>query len=104
MGNQIFEKLMLLAKRNGIDVRFLPFKAYKGLLRADSNNATIGIKSDMGFNEKTYTLAHELAHYYLHSGNGDIIGGDRHAEYEEQADRAAKMLLAALAVGQKGGA
>ncbi len=40
-----------------------------------------------------YNLAHELAHVYLHYDKGDTIRSERHADYEEQADRAAKMLL-----------
>ena len=40
-----------------------------------------------------YNLAHELAHSYLHYDKGDTIHSERHAEYEEQADRAAEMLL-----------
>lgn len=40
-----------------------------------------------------YNLAHELAHAYLHYDKGDTIHSERHADYEEQADRAAEMLL-----------
>ena len=40
-----------------------------------------------------YNLAHELAHAYLHYDKGDTINSDLHEQYEEQADRAAKMLL-----------
>lgn len=42
------------------------------------------------------TLAHELAHHFLHYEKGDTISSDKHAEYEEQADRADNMLLVAL--------
>lgn len=42
-----------------------------------------------------YNLAHELAHYFLHYDKGNILLSDNQ-EYEEQADRAAKMLLEAL--------
>lgn len=46
--------------------------------------------------EVNYNLAHELAHAYLHYDKGDTINSGMHEQYEEQADRAAKMLLDAI--------
>lgn len=43
-----------------------------------------------------YNLAHELAHAYLHYDKGNTIDSREHVQYEEQADRAAKMLLEAI--------
>jgi Zn-dependent peptidase ImmA (M78 family) len=54
----------------------------------------IGIRQSLPTIEDiNYILAHEIAHVYLHYDKGDTITSDRHDEYEEQADRAAKMLL-----------
>lgn len=93
------EKLMHLAEKNNITVRFVPLPISKGRLKCVRGEVRIGIRMGMSFDEYVYTLAHELAHYYLHYDKGDTIASDRHKEYEEQADRAAKMLLAALSVG-----
>lgn len=92
------EKLMHLAEKNNIRVRFTPFET-KGGIEYRSEELRIGIRAEMGFDEYVDNLAHELAHYFLHYDKGDTITSEKHAEYEEQADRAAKMLLAALSVG-----
>jgi len=92
------EELLHLAEKNNIRVRFTPFQT-KGGIEYRSEELRIGIRAEMGFNEYVESIAHELAHYFLHFDKGDTIRSDRHAEYEEQADRAAKMLLAALSVG-----
>ena len=98
------ESLMHLAEENNISVRFVPFKASDGRLAYIRGEVRIGIRIGMTFDEYVYNLAHEIAHYFLHYDKGDTIRSEKHAEYEEQADRAAKMLLAALSTGQKGGA
>lgn len=92
------EKLMHLAEENNISVKFVPFKASDGRLKYVRDEFRIGIRIGMTFDEYIYNLAHELAHYFLHYDKGDTIRSERHKEYEEQADRAAKMLLEALAV------
>lgn len=52
----------------------------------------------MDFDNYIYNLAHELAHLYLHYDKGDTIKSDHHDEYEEQADRAARMLIDVLSM------
>ena len=56
----------------------------------------MAIANDRELNEMNFTLAHELAHAYLHYDKGNILEND--GSYEEQADRAAKMLIDALGV------
>ena len=98
---RVFEALVRLAVSNGIIVRFAPLQASHARLK----NNRIALNEKLATIEDiNYNLAHELAHSFLHYDKGDTIGSDRHAEYEEQADRAAKMLLAALEVELKGGA
>ena len=92
------ETLMHIAEEQGISVRFVPFKAYNGRLKAVKEEVRIGVRMGMNFDEYVYTLAHELAHYFLHYDKGDTINSEKHAEYEEQADRAAQMLLTALSI------
>lgn len=96
------EELLHLAEKNNISVRFVPFKANDGKLKYVRDEFRIGIRIGMSFDEYVYILAHELAHYFLHYDKGDTIGSERHEEYEEQADRGAKMLLAALKGGSDG--
>jgi len=95
---KIFEDLVHLSEMNGMKIVVRSFKSSaKGLL----NDATIGLSNKLSTEEMTYTLAHELAHAFLHYDKGDTIHSERHTEYEEQADRGARMLLAALAVSGK---
>jgi len=92
------ERLMYIAKQQGIKVRFQPLKASDGRMAVVKDEVRIGIKAGMEFDEYVYTLAHELSHWFLHYDKGDTISSEKHREYEEQADRAAKMLLLALSV------
>lgn len=91
----VFEKLLHMARAKDLHVKFVPFKTYYGRLRGDR----IGIANDLGIDDINYNFAHELAHLYLHYDKGDTITSEKHQDYEEQADRAAKMLLDALNVG-----
>lgn len=88
---KIFERLIHLSRIRGLQVKFCPLKYNYGRLKGDK----VAIANDMGLNEVNYTLAHELAHAYLHCDKGNILEND--GSYEEQADRAAKMLIDALA-------
>lgn len=84
---KIFERLIHLARKKGLQVKFAPLQCSYGRLKGDR----VGIANDIDIDKINYTLAHELAHAYLHYDKGDIMGAE--GNYEEQADRAAKMLL-----------
>lgn len=92
------EILMRTAESEGISVRFVPFEYNNGKHKFTKEEVRIGVKMGMNFDEYVYTLAHELAHYFLHYDKGDTITSEKHKEYEEQADRAARMLLMALSI------
>lgn len=96
--SKVFRKLMLLANKNDVKILFVPFKAYDGRFTRRSGEYRIGIRIDMDFDDYIYNLAHELAHLYLHYDKGNIMGSEREAEYEEQADRAARMLIDVLSI------
>lgn len=91
---RVFERLLKIASDNSLQLKFVPFENYYGRLKGDK----IGLSIDMDIKKINYTLAHELAHYFLHFDKGDTINSNSHRDYEEQADRAAKMLLAAVAL------
>lgn len=86
---QIFEKLLHLAVERGITVRFCPFQASEGRLRGNR----LGIAQDLNIDKINYNLAHEIAHSFLHYDKGNMIESPKREEYEEQADRAANMIL-----------
>lgn len=92
---EVFCRLVHLAGKNGISVSFFPFQFYDGRIKGDK----IGIRQDLNtIDEYNYNLAHELAHVYLHFDKGNLVNIDasERAPYEEQADRAAKMILDVL--------
>lgn len=90
---KIFEKLVHLATEKGIVVRFAPLKASCGRIKRNR----IAIKQDLpSIDEINYTLAHELAHVYLHYDKGDTMNSPDNKEYEEQADRVAMLILELL--------
>ena len=92
---KIFEKLIHLAVSKGIIVRFAPLQA--SYARIKGNRIALNQNLDT-IDDFNYNLAHELAHYFLHYDKGDILKADNDQGYEEQADRAAKMLLEVLAM------
>lgn len=94
---KIFENLVHMAVENGITVKFAPLKVSYARIKGNR----IALNQNLGtIDDFNYNLAHELAHYFLHYDKGEILGNE---DYEEQADRSAKMLLTALSVSQKGG-
>lgn len=72
------EKLIHLAKENKISVKFVPFMDNNSRLKYAETEVRIGIRMGMSFNEYVYTLAHELAHYFLHFDKGDKKGSYTH--------------------------
>lgn len=92
---KIFEKLVHLAVSKGIIVRFAPMKS--SYARIKGNRIALNPNLDT-IDDFNYNLAHELAHYFLHYDKGDILNTGNDQGYEEQADRAAKMLLEVLAM------
>ena len=71
------KELIRLANTKNISVKFKPLKYNDGRLKGNQ----ILIREGMDEDHTIWILAHEIAH---------------HDEYEEQADRGAKMLLCAL--------
>lgn len=90
---EIFASLVQLANAQGIIVKFAPLTVSDGRLKGNR----LAIRQDLpSIEDFNYNLAHELAHAYLHYDKGDTINSEIHEQYEEQADRAAKMLLDAI--------
>lgn len=93
-----FESMIhMIDYKNGA-VLFGGLKANYGRLKVENGEVRIAIRSKMNFDEYIFNLAHEIAHLYLHFDKGNIIQGPKNNEYEEQADRAANMLIDMLSV------
>ena len=90
---EVFAMLVHLATSKGIIVRFCPLQLSDARIKENR----LALRQDLPTIEDfNYNLAHELAHAYLHHDKGDTINSESHEQYEEQADRAAKMLLDVL--------
>ncbi len=86
-----------MAAEKGIVVKFAPLRANRAMIQGDR----IAIKQDLStIDDFNYELAHELAHAYLHYDKGNILSGEvdekLYVEYEQQANRAAQMMIDAL--------
>ena len=92
---KMLERLIHLAHANGIKVAFVPFQGNDGLIKSTANQTRIGLRADMGIDDYLFVLAHEIAHFFLHNGI-NVKDSCREKEYEEQANKAAKMLLQAI--------
>lgn len=89
---KVFERLVHLANQKNISILFADLQAYDGRIKGNR----LAVRSSLpGINEFNFILAHELAHAYLHYDKGDIT---ETKDYEEEADRAAMLLLDALKV------
>jgi Zn-dependent peptidase ImmA (M78 family) len=58
-----------IAEHHGLDVRLAPFEGdLSGALVRTEKEAYIGVNSSHHPNRQRFTIAHELAHYFLHKG------------------------------------
>lgn len=83
--------LLLLADSLGLKTRFADLRDNDGLIKGER----VAIRDGMNEKQTAFILAHEIAHAALHFDKGNIRGLP---EYEEQANRAAGLLLMALNV------
>lgn len=86
------KELIKLANTKNISVKFKPLKYNDGRLKGNQ----ILIREGMDEDHTIWILAHEIAHWFLHYDKGNTMTSPLHDEYEEQADRGARLLLCAL--------
>lgn len=94
VNDPMINKLIKLANKKNMKVRLVDFKVRRGFLKGNR----IGLDLKLNVDDLRYTLAHELAHVYLHIDKGDIIGSPLHNEYEEQANRTANLIIDLLSL------
>lgn len=95
--HKLFEMLKFIMKEFKINVKLKPLQANNGLLYVDR----CAIRANMPLEMINNVLAHEVAHLYLHYDQGDTINSPKHEEYEQEADRAAQLLIDALCIGRR---
>lgn len=91
---RVFKVLLQVAEDRCIKVSSYPFKCFDSRLHGD----TIGIRTDVTVEKACYELAWELSHSFIHYKDGDMINSPLAKDYNEQATRAAEMILKILNV------
>lgn len=89
---QIFNCLQNYLNVVGINTNFLPLQASNA--RIKDNRIVVRFGQDL--ETTNFMLAHEIAHFNLHSG--DLINNPD-PELEAEADRAAEMIIKILRAG-----
>lgn len=88
----VFKVLLDFADRQGIKIRSFPFTSYKSVLHGDH----IGVKNKMTLEEVNYEIAFELSHAIMHYDQGDMVHSPLAKIYNQQAEKAATMLIGLL--------
>ena len=86
--------LLQVAEDSGIGVSSYPFKTFESVLK----NGNIGIRTGVTVEKACYELAWESSHSFIHYKDGDMINSPLAKDYNEQATRAAEMILKILNV------
>lgn len=93
----IFKNLLAIAEENDIILKLKDIPGYFSILKGKR----IAVRKNLEFEKVVYELAYELAHYFIHYNQGDIINSPLSKDYNEQAERAARMLIRLLDIKAK---
>ena len=91
---RMLKVLLKVADDRGIRVDSFPFGTVDSMLK----DGRIGIRTGMTVEKACYELAWELSHAFIHYDGGDMIKGPLSKDYNEQATRAATMVMKILNV------
>lgn len=81
-----------MAEEKGITVTSYPFQKIDSALK----NKTVGVKKGLTLEKTCYEIAWELSHIFIHYDNENMIQSPLAKDYNDQATRAAGMLIKAL--------
>lgn len=93
----IFKNLLALAEEQHIVLKLKDLKGYASILKGDR----IAVRKNQLFEKVVYEVAYELAHYFIHYNQGDLINSPLAKDYNEQAERAAFMMIRMLDIKAK---
>ena len=94
----VFRNLMTFADVNGIQIKMKSLQHHNSMLY----DKRIAVRENQSFERVTYEIAYELAHYCIHHKDGNLINSPLEKEYNEQAERAAAMMIHMLDVKAQG--
>ena len=93
----VFKNLLALAEEQGIMLKIKDLKGYDSYLKGQR----IAIRKNQMFEKVVYEAAFELAHYFIHYDAGDMINSPLAKDYNDQAEKAAFMIIRLLDIKAK---
>lgn len=93
----VFKNLLALAEEQGIMLKIKDLKGYDSYLKGQR----IAIRKNQMFEKVVYEAAFEPAHYFIHYDAGDIINSPLAKDYNDQAEKAAFMIIRLLDIKAK---
>lgn len=88
----VLRVLLKMADEKDIRVASYPFQKVNSAVC----DRTIGVKNGLDLERICYEIAWELSHLFIHYDNGNIIKSPLAKDYNDQASRAATMLIKAI--------
>ena len=93
----IFKNLLALAEEQGITLKIKDISGYYSVLRGKR----VAVRKNQMFENVIYEIAYELAHYFIHYNQGNMVRSPLRKDYNEQAERAASMMIRMLDINAK---
>lgn len=93
----VFKNLLALAEEQGIILKLKSIDGYASVLKGKR----IAIRKYQMFEKVVYEAAYELAHYFIHYDQGNMVESPLEKDYNEQAERAAFMMIRMLDIKAK---
>lgn len=93
----IFKNLLALAEEQGITLKIKDISGYYSVLRGKR----VAVRKNQMFENVIYEIAYELAHYFIHYNQGNMVRSPLRKDYNEQAERAASIMIRMLDIKAK---
>ena len=93
----VFKNLLALAEEQGITLKLQDLRKFDSILCGKN----VAIRKQQLFEKVVYEAAYELAHYFIHYNQGNLIKSSLQKDYNEQAERAAAMMIKMLDIKAK---
>lgn len=93
----VFKNLLALAEEQGITLKLQDLREFDSVLYRKN----VAIRKQQLFEKVVYETAYELAHYFIHYDQGNLVKSPLQKDYNEQAERAAVMMIRMLDIKAK---
>ena len=94
---KVLDVFKALAEEQGISLKVKDTSGCTSILKGNR----IAVRKHQLFEKVVYETAYELAHYFIHYNQGDLINNPLAKDYNDQAERAAFMMIRMLDIKAK---